>query len=228
MGDLEERVKLSLMVNGSDLADNYKKNCLHLMDKITKTDIDYKAIKVSDIDSGNFYFFQYKDPSTWMQWSPVFVVDWKKIDNKIIIFGVNFNFIPLELRVGIFDPFFTHKNFLEDVPLKVTYKGMYEELLKWGFEYSLVEYNAIQISSVHKIHMDFVPRFLMSGHPLAKYDPKKLLQIWQKKIETRDQRHNEMMTALISDFYAADANMSNKYQVLKGHIQRIQNSLKRF
>ena len=38
MGILEERVKLSLLVNGNGLADNYKNNCLHLMDKITKSD----------------------------------------------------------------------------------------------------------------------------------------------------------------------------------------------
>lgn len=228
MGLLDDKVKLSLLVNGNGLADNYKNNALYLMDKVTKTDDEYQAINVSDIDTGSFYFIQYKDPSKWMQWSPVFVVDWKKFDNKIIIFGVNFNFIPLEVRTVIFDPYFSEKNFTDNIPLKVNLKGMYSELLKWGFEYSLVEYNAIQINMVHRISMNSVPRFLMSGHPIVKYDPQKLVQIWTKKLETRDQRHNEMMNSLISDFYEMDGKIKEKYNVLKGHIQRIQNSLRRF
>ena len=228
MGLLDDRVKLSLLVNGNGLPDNYKNNSLYLMEKITKSDKEYTAINVSDIDTGNFYFMQYKDPSNWMQWSPVFVVDWKKFDNKVVIFGVNFNFIPLEIRTVIFDPYFMEKNFTENIPLKVDLKGMYSELLKFGFEYSIVEYNAIQIRVVHQIEMNSVPRFLMSGHPLTKYDPQKLIQIWTKKLESRDQRHNEMMNSLISDFYEMDGKIKEQYQVLKGHIQRIQNSLRRF
>lgn len=228
MGILEERVKLSLLVNGNGLADNYKNNCLHLMDKITKSDLEYKAINVSDIKSGGFYFIQYKDKSTWMQWSPVFIVNWKKFDNRIILFGVNLNFIPIELRISIFDPYFAEEFFEKDTFLKVDYNGMYNELLKWGFEYSLIEYNAIQVKMVHKINMDNVPRFLVSGHPLTKYNPDKLIQIWSKKIETREKRHNEMMTALVSDFYNLDKEIDSKYSALKKHILRIQNSLKNF
>ncbi len=228
MGLLDDRVKLSLLVNGNGLPDNYKNNALYLMEKITKSDKEYTAINVTDIKVGSFCFIQYQDPSNWMKWSPVFIVDSKKFDNKIVIFGVNLNFIPLEIRTVIFDPYFIEKNFDINLPLKVNYKGMYDELLKWGFEYSLVEYNAIQIRMVHQIEMNSVPRFLMSGHLLTKYDPQKLIQIWTKKLETRDQRHNEMMNSLISDFYEMDGKIKEQYQVLKGHIQRIQNSLRRF
>jgi hypothetical protein len=228
MGILQERVKLSLLVNGNGIAENYKNNCLHLIDRITKSDQDYTAIDVKDIKSGYFYFIQYKDPSNWMRWSPVFLVDWKKFDNKIILFAVNLNFIPLELRVSIFDPYFKEETFETNQFIKSSYNGMYNELLKWGFEYSLVEYNAIQINMIHRINMDFVPRFLISGHPLTKYDPDKLIQIWCKKIETREKRHNEMMTAIVSDFYNINKEINSKYDALKKHIQRIQNSLRNF
>ena len=228
MGLLDDKVKLSLLVNGNGLADNYKNNALYLMDKVTKTDDEYQAINVSDIDTGSFYFIQYKDKSTWMQWSPVFIVNWKKFDNRIILFGVNLNFIPIELRISIFDPYFAEEFFEKDTFLKVDYNGMYNELLKWGFEYSLIEYNAIQVKMVHKINMDNVPRFLVSGHPLTKYNPDKLIQIWSKKIETREKRHNEMMTALVSDFYNLNKEIDSKYSALKKHILRIQNSLKNF
>ena len=228
MGALEERVKLSLLVHGNGLEDNFRNNSLELMDKWSKSDDMYKAIDVNSIKTGGFYFLQYKDPSAWMQYSPVFVVDYKKFDNKIIIFGVNLNFIPLQIRSAIFDPYFKDEFFEKDTFLKVTYDGMYKELIKWGFEYALMEYNAIQVFRTHKIHMSQIPRFLYSQHPKAKYDPQKLMQIWHKKLETRDKRHDEMTKALISDFYEMDGKIKEQYQSLKGHIQRIQNSLKRF
>ena len=138
MGALEERVKLSLLVHGNGLEDNFKNNSLELMDKWSKSDDMYKAINVTDIKVGGFYFLQYKDPSNWMKYSPLFVVDYKKFDNKIIIFGVNLNFIPLQIRSAIFDPYFKDEFFEDDTFLKVTYDGMYKELIKWGFEYALM------------------------------------------------------------------------------------------
>lgn len=228
MGFLDEKVKLSLLTGGNGLADNYKNNSLKLMDNLSKTSDDFKAINVTDIKSGNFYFIQYKDPSNWMKWSPIFLVDWKKFGNQIILRGVNFNFIPLEIRVAIFDQYIDEKIFDGDLPLKVDWQGMYNELLKWGFEYALVEYNAIQIILTHKVSMNYLPKFLMSGHPLNKYDPDKLIQIWTKKLETRDKRHNEMMNALLSDFYDMKGEIKEQYDALKGHIQRIQLSLRRF
>jgi hypothetical protein len=47
------------------------------------------------------------------------------------------------------------------------------------------------------------------------------MQIWEAKIDNRDQRHKEIMSALISDFYDINSEISEKYDVLKGHIQRI-------
>jgi hypothetical protein len=228
MGALEERVKLSLLVHGNGIEENFKNNSLEFLPKWSKSDNLFKAINVSDIKKGGFYFFHYKDPSKWMEYSPVFVVDYKKFDNKVIIFGVNLNFIPLQIRSAIFDPYFKDEFFEKDTFLKVTYDGMYKELLKWKFEYSLMEYNAIQIYRCHKIHMSQISRFLYSQHPKAKYDPQKLMQIWNAKLETRDKRHNEMAQALISDFYDVDGKIKSQYDALKGHIQRIKNSLKIF
>ncbi len=82
MGILQERVKLSLLVNGNGIAENYKNNCLHLIDRITKSDQDYTAIDVKDIKSGYFYFIQYKDSSNWMKWSPVFQLIGKSLTIK--------------------------------------------------------------------------------------------------------------------------------------------------
>ena len=157
-----------------------------------------------------------------MRYSPIFTVDFKKFGDLIIIMGINFNFIPLEVRVSIFDNFMKEENFENDRLLEVDMKGAYNELLRYGFEYAIVEYNLKQVQLVHKINMMAVPRFLYSGHPKNKYDAKKLYEIWKAKLSGRAQRDQEMSGALIDDFFKASDDILENYDLLKGHIQRIQ------
>ena len=228
MSELLERVKSSLLVNGDGVVDNFKNNSIYFVKKYAKSDELVKNIAVKNIFPGGFYFFQYADNSNWMRYSPVFVTSFKKFDNKIIIFGVNFNFIPLEIRVMIFDKYITEEDFEENNFLEVDYSKVYDELNKLGFAYALMEFNAIQILTCHRISLEMLPRFLYSQHPKATYDPTKLMQIWEAKIETRDERHKEMMISIISDFYDINKDITNKYDVLSGHISRIRSSIKRF
>lgn len=228
MSELLERVKLSLLVNGDGVVNNFKNNSIYFVEKYAKSDELVKNIDVKNIFPGGFYFFQYADNSNWMRYSPVFVTSFKKFDNKIIIFGVNFNFIPLEIRVMIFDKYITEEDFEKNNFLEVDYSKVYDELNKLGFAYALMEFNAIQILTCHRISLEMLPRFLYSQHPKATYDPNKLMQIWEAKIETRDERHKEMMISIISDFYDINKDITNKYDVLSGHISRIRSSIKRF
>jgi|LauGreDrversion4_2_1035121.scaffolds.fasta_scaffold56093_3 hypothetical protein len=228
MGELVDRIGLRMLVDGDGLADNFKNNSLYFYDKYQKSDNGVKSINVSDILPGSFYHFHYLDDSNWMKWSPVFVTNYKKIGNQIIIFGVNFNFIPLEVRAFLFDNFMKEEDFEKDQPLPVTYEGMYAELIKYGFEYALVEYNALQIKFVHRISMDMVPRFLIAGHPKNKYDPAKLFDIWKVKIKDKDKRNQEIMKSTIDEFYDTRGEINEKYVLLKGHIQRIQNNMKKY
>ena len=228
MGELVDRVGLRMLVDGNGLADNFKNNSLYFYDKYQKSDDLVRAIGVNNIIPGYFYHFHYLDSSNWMMWSPVFVTNYKKVSNQIIIFAVNFNFLPLEIRVYLFDKYMDRQNFEKEAELKVTYEGMYSELKRYGFEYALVEYNAIQIKLVHRIKMDLIPRFLISAHPKNKYDPAKLFEIWQVKIKDRDKRDNEMMQATIDDFFDYKGEISEKYILLKDHIKRIQYNMRKF
>ncbi len=228
MGELIERVKLSLLVYGNGIEDNFKNNSMFLMDKYSKSDEMVRAIDVSSIEPGAFYFFHYLDDSNWLRYSPVFVAGYKKFGNQTIIFAINFNFIPLEIRPMMFDEYLLPENFEKDMPIKTEYEKTYQELLKVGFEYSLMEYNAIQIKMVHRIHMEMLPRFLYAQHPKATYDPKKLMEIWTKKLETKKERDKEMMKAMIEEFYEVNKEISGKYKVLKDHIARIQKSAKKY
>lgn len=228
MGELIERVKLALLVNGDGVADNFKNNSLYFYDKYQKSDDSVKNINIRDIQPGGFYFLHYKDDSNWMKYAPVFVVSYKKFNNMIVLFAVNFNFLPIEIRTGIFDKYITEKDIDNNNFLKVDYNGVYEELRRWGFEYALMEFNAVQIVYVHKISMDLIPRFLYHQHPRNIYDPKKLIGIWQAKLDGRDQRHKEMSAMLISDLYNINEEISDKYSLLKDHVKRLQVSLNKY
>lgn len=225
---LVDRVGLRMLVDGDGLADNFKQNSNYFYNKFNESDDSVTAIDVSNIKAGMFYHFHYLDTSNWMKWSPVFVTNHKNIGNKIIIFAVNFNFIPLEVRVGIFDKFITEKNFEKNEPLKVSYQGMYQELSSLGLQYSLVEYDASLIKLVHRIEMNTVPRFIISQHPKNKYDPKGLIELWSKKAKTAELRDREMIGANMNDFFNIKAELNEKYKTLKSHIQRIHNNQKKF
>jgi len=228
MGELVDRIGLRMLVDGDGLADNFKNNSLYFYDKYQKSDDMVRSIDLKSILPGSFYHFHYLDDSNWMKWSPVFITNFKKIGNQIILFGVNFNFIPLEVRAYLFDNFMIEEDFEKDKPLKVNYQGMYSELIKYGFEYALVEYNASQIKLVHRISMSIVPRFLIAGHPKNKYDPGKLFDIWKVKIADKDKRNQEIMKSTIDDFYDTRGEINEKYVVLKKHIQRIQSNMKKY
>lgn len=228
MGELIERIKLSNLVYGNGIADNFKNNSLFFYEKYSKSDDSVTNIPSGKIQMGCFYFFHYLDDSNWMQYSPVFTIDVKKFSNLIIINAINFNFIPLEVRSTIFDKFISKDDFDHDRPLSVDYKGVYSELLKYGFEYAIVEYNFTQIKLVHKISLDVIPRFLYSQHPVNKYDPTKLYGIWNAKISDKAQRHQEMSNALIKDFFTASDDIMENYTVLKDHINRLQKSVEKY
>lgn len=228
MAELLERTKLSLLVYGNGIVENFKNNSIYFYDKYSKSDEEVLSIPVGQMQMGGFYHLHYLDDSNWMKYSPIFTVDFKKFGNMIIIIGLNFNFIPLEVRVSIFDKFIREEDFENDRLLSVDYTGIYKELRRYGFEYALVEYNAYQIKLVHKINMKSIPRFLYSGHPINKYDPEKLYSIWTAKINGREQRDAEMSKSLISDFFKASDEILDNYNMLKGHIDRLKRSIEKY
>jgi hypothetical protein len=234
MGELYERLKLNKFVKSNDVPSFFKQNSLDFYQRYLKSDDYVKSTPVTNIIKGQFYFFHYKDDSNWVKWSPVFVVDVKVYSNKIILLCVNFNFLPLEVRVAIFDKYLTEADFEKCERLKgrhfikVKFEPMYNELKRLKLEYCLMEYNAIQIAQAHRIHFTLLPEFLYSQHPKNKYDPKKLIQIWKKKAETSVERDSEMSQLAIDDLYNFDKDFTTKFKVLEGHIKRIRASAQKY
>lgn len=217
-----------MKVFGGNIIDFYKENSLYMYDKYSKSDKNCESINIIDIQPGGFYHFHYLDDSNWMKWSPVFVADYRKLDKLTIILAVNFNFIPLEIRSLIFDKFIIDKDIEENRFIPVDFKGMYTELLRLGFEYAIVEYNAAQLKLVHRISLEILPRFLYSSHPKNKYDPNKLMEIWKAKIDGKEQRHKEMTLLLLDDMYKISKEINDRYDALGDHIDRVRKSLEKF
>ena len=91
-----------------------------------------------------------------------------------------------------------------------------------------MEFNVAQIKMCHKIHLSEVPKFLYSQHPKNRYDPKKLIQIWSKKIKDSDKRDKEMSQLAVDEMYNLTNEISDKYIILKDHIKRLQSSFRKY
>jgi hypothetical protein len=228
MGELLERSNLGKLVYGAGLFENYKNNSLFLYEKYSQSDDNVTNINPKSIVPGGFFFLHYRDDSNWMKYSPTFVVDFKKFSNLLIIYAVNMNFLPIEIRIAIFDKFITEDDFKKDSLLDVDFEGVYRELRSFGFEYAIVEYNFAQIKLCHKINMEVVPRFLYSGHPINKYDPKKLYSIWKAKLDTREKRDRDMSSMLVDDFLKMKEEFETETKSLKSHIQRLRRSIEKY
>lgn len=233
MGALKEQVKLDMSVFGGDPVSFFAENVQYMYNLYQESRPVCPAISKENLVTGGFYHLHYLDDSNWMRYSPVFVVGEFRKGNMIFIDVVNLNFIPLELRVEIFDPYITEKDYEKgDVLLSANGKGVYEKLFSLGFEYAYFQkqfaYNLAQVKLAHRVTLPILSRFLWSAYPLNKYDPKALMQIWKKKLETKEQRHKEIIKATMDDFYGIETDLSGRYDVLSGHIDRLQKSYMKY
>lgn len=222
MGILLDRIKEE---SNGNVPEYFKENSMWFYDKYKHPIDDVKNIPISKMVEGRFYFLFYKDDSNWMQYSPIFFIDFKKIENLTIIYGVNMNFIPIEIRAAFFDRYL--KNFNDPNQFNgISFESAYKQLLRLGYEYAIVEYNAAQIVYSYEISISLLSKFLYSTYPKIKYDPANLYKLWLKKLETKEQRHNEIIKSLVSDFVKMTGEI--KYDQLNDHITRLQNSIKKY
>lgn len=228
MGALKEYYKET----NQPTPEKFKENSLdmyNLLSSPKKGKVEY--IPISNMRVGEVYHIFYLDESNWMHFSPVLACDFK---DKRLMFGMNFNFIPLEVRANIFDSLITTLDFNNNQPITktpfnfITFDGIYKKLIRLGFEYSLIEYNFERIIKVAKIDYSILPEFLFSAWPKNIYDPNKLYQIWSKKLQNRPERHKELITKLVDDFYDVKDELIESSVSLKGHFQRLKRNQEKF
>lgn len=210
----------------------FKENCMTYYKLYTAPDKDIVTpIPISNMFNGGIYFIYYKDESNWMRLSPILCAD---IRDKRIIFGINFNFLPLEIRLDLFDDMImdlenNNKQNEGTTPFNfMTFELAYKKLLKRGFEYAIVEYDISRIVQVFNIKYDNLPTWLYSQHPSNIYDPNKLYQIWAAKLKNRPERHQELIGKLVEDFYNVTDELIDNSTALKGHFKRLQRSQEKY
>lgn len=214
MGVLSKQIKEQL--GSMSIPDFYKNNTILFLNKFKNPDDKCNIVPISDIFIGGVYFILYLDDSNWMKYSPVFVVEYKM---RKMIFGVNFNFLPLEIREAFFDKILINLTDNQQM-LNISLELVYKQLIRFGFEYSIVEYDISRIKAVYHIDISMLSNFIYSGHPKNKYDPNKLYSIWEKKLSTKEARHKEMTQTVLSDFYEVKKDLLDEMSVLKEHFNR--------
>ena len=221
MGILSENIKIN---SDGNIPKYFKQNSFNMFKKYKNPDDTCKSVAISDITNGKFYLLFYADESNWMNYSPIYVCD---IRGMKMIFAINFNFIPIEIREQIFDKYIVDLEDNEQLA-GVNFERAYKELIRYGFEYAIVEYDIKRIKAVLQIDISLLPEFLYSTYPSIKYDPNNLYKIWLAKLKTREDRHQEMINTIVSDFYEAKDTLINEMSVLKGHFQRLKRNNDKF
>ena len=229
MGELRKDI-IELTKGG--IPNFFKENSLFYYNLYNEPDNStVKPIPVSYMVNGGIYFLFYKDESNWMQLSPVLCID---IRDKRIAFGINMNFLPLEIRLDLFDDMILDLSNNNKQPKGmspfnfISFEKGYKRLLRRGFEYAIVEYDLSRIVRVYEINYDNLSTWLYSQHPKNIYDPNKLYQIWASKLKNRPERHNELITKLVEDFYNVTDELIDNSTALKGHFQRLQRNHEKF
>jgi len=231
MGKLRDIINLE---KKQDSVKYFKDNSMFFL-KQWQTPTQVDAVSPTKMFNGQFYFYLYLDESNWMKFSPLFFIDMKIFDNRTIYYGINMNFLPLEVRIIFFDHFINNLDDDRQLMNKVSFKDAYNSLLAPsfkpaipGWEYSLVEYDARRIISAYKIPISLWHKFIYSQHPKNIYDPNKLYEIWVKKLETKQERHQAIITQLASDYFDAKIEINEENNILKNHIMRLQRNDRKY
>lgn len=211
-------------IKSYDVVSYYKDNTEFFYNQyINNTSKDVRSIPINGMFSGGLFFLFYMDESNWMQYSPIFLVEYK----DKMLFAVNFNFIPFEIRAAIFDDILLNFNDNNQFS-NITFESMYKLLYKYGYEYAIVEYSISRVRAVYHIDISLITEFIYSIYPKNKYDPYKLYDIWSKKIKTKEARHQELIKTIVSDFYNTKADIIDESNELKGKFQRLKRNQDKF
>lgn len=174
-----------------------------LFSKIQNTDKKFSKVVPSDLKIGGFYFMYYDmkaiNKSTKIeQLVPFLLVDYKPDIDKKVIWIMNFNFISLSIKEAFFSQFID-KNYQKTFDLNseiksvnsenplpnINYLNMWNQLIKYGINYSLREVRVDLIQDLYRISTDNLHYLItLNTQTLTGVDEKKLNEIWITKLKT--------------------------------------------
>lgn len=213
MAELLERVRLLKDSEGESLSENSTK---WLLERLKNNDDTFKPILPKKMYVGKFYYMLYDlngKSSKMEQFSPILLVDYRKVMGKIILYGISLNFIPLNVRLLFFDNFLdSFQNIFDPIdsdskkggkekPLPINFKIAFDSLDKIGFQYIIREFDVDKINKVYEVNMQSLPRFLtVNTTVLTGVDEMKLAEIWYSKLKNREESLQKRISELITDY----------------------------
>jgi len=191
---------------------NYtKESTKWLLTKVRNNDKKFTKVTPNDFKIGSFYFMSYdlkaiNKSSKMEQLVPFLLVDYNaNIDSKVF-WIMNLNFVPLNIKEAFFVNFLNNfKNTLdnnskvksvseESALPTIKYDILWDELLKYGIDYSIREIRLELIQNLYSVSTDDL-HFLttVNTQTLTGVDEKKLTEIWITKLkkESLEERIDE-------------------------------------
>lgn len=186
--------------------------------------LQFTKIEPSNMEIGRFYFIRYdyskKNKSSKMEQNvPLLVVDYKPLIDSRVLYILNFNFLPLNIKQAIFSEFTNMfaTQYINNTTFPINYKYMWDFLIKYAFEYCIREIRLDLIHEVYSIpHSDLHMLTSINTQFLTGVDEGKLNDIWISKLksESFEQRYDELLT-IKTNYYKILEELQNKFKNLK-------------
>jgi hypothetical protein len=182
-----------------------------LFHEIKNPDKKFTRLTPDKMRVGSFYFMKYdlnsiNKSSRLEQLVPFLFVDHNEVIDKKVLWIMNLNFIPLNIKEGFFSKFLDNfdntlkenslkKTVLDEKPLPtINYENMWNETIKFGIDYSIREIRVELIQDLYAVSTDDL--YLLTTQNtqvLTGVDEKKLTDIWITKLknETLGERIDE-------------------------------------
>lgn len=153
------------------------------------------SIGLSNLKKGEFYFIIYDSKkinksSKMEQNVPMLLVDYKENIDSRVLYILNMNFIPLNIKEAIFANLFNDYN-----PGDVNYKNIYTFLLRYGAEYAIREIRVELLEKIYHVDInDSIYLITANTKALTGVDEQKLSEIWISKLknDSLDERLGEL------------------------------------
>lgn len=209
-----------------------------LLNKTNTLDNRFKRVSPSDILIGSFYFMKYdyqkiNKSSKMEQNVPMLVVDYKPDIDKKVLYVLNMNFLPINIKQAFFSELtdtyssvFDYNQTVNDVSkekqLNINYKIMWDLLIKYAFEYCIREIRVELINDLfHVSSNDLHILTSVNTQALTGVDEGKLNEIWITKLknESFTDRLDEL-TTIKTNYYKILEELQEKFKYLNNFLKR--------
>jgi hypothetical protein len=158
----------------------------HSMKYISAMIRDNKNATVpGSMKKGEFYFIIYDSKkinksSKMEQNVPMLLIDYKENIDSRVLYILNMNFIPLNIKEAIFANLFNNYD-----PGSVDYASIYTFLLRYGAEYAIREIRVELLEKIYHIDLnESIYLITANTKALTGVDEKKLSDIWVAKLKS--------------------------------------------